>query len=731
VRQLIQDLRSGRVEVVEVPDPEARRGEVLVSTRFSLISPGTEGAISRTAKRSLVGKALDRPDQARQVLDKAVRDGVGPTLAAVRARLDDVLTPGYSSSGVIEAVGGGVEGLAAGDRVACVGANVACHAERVTVPAPLCLRLPDELDERVGAFAALGAIAGHGVRLAEADAGSLVVVVGLGLVGQIAAQLVSAAGGRAVGIDTSVDRVELARRLGAREAFVLGEEGLEDRVRDLSGGYGADAVVVCAATDDSGPVELAAALARDRATVSVVGAVGLDVPRAPFYEKELQLRVSRSYGPGRYDPAYEEGGHDYPIGYVRWTERRLIAYFLEEAAAGPLRLEELVSHEFAIEQGEEAYTALEDAGRLGILLRYDRAPAPVRRTEVGGARLHAGRTGGPGERLRVGLVGPGLFARQTLVPLLSKMDGVDLGTVAGGSPARSLGVARRFNFQSAAAGAEEVVEDDAIEVLVVATRHDSHAELVARGLERGKGVFCEKPLAIDDAGVARVRPALAGGRLVVDFNRSLAPATEQVAAHFFGRREPIAITVRVNAGFLAPDHWLRDPARGGGRLVGEGCHFVDLCSCLVGVAVTSVSVRSLASGPRTLAGDNWLLTLAYADGSLASITYISSGDAGLAKERVEVLGGGRAAVIDDFRNVELYASGRKRRRPLDLHNARAALRFQDKGHEATLRAAMRFFREGGPPPLPDHRLLETTEVTLRARDALTAGDEGPFALAAQ
>lgn len=730
VRQLIQDLRTGQAAVVDVPYPDVGPGQVLVSTRFSLISAGTEGAVSRTAKKSLVGKALDRPDQARQVIDKAARDGLGPTLAAVRARLEDALTPGYSSAGVVEAVGAGVEHRRPGDLVACVGANVACHAEAVTVPAPLCLSLPEGLDPRLGAFAALGGIAGHGVRLAGAEAGSLVVVIGLGLVGQIAAQLVSAAGGRAVGVDTSVERVDLARRLGAHDALVLGRDEVEDRVQALSGGYGADAVVVCAATEASGPVELAGSVARDRATVSIVGAVGLNVPRAPFYEKELQLRVSRSYGPGRYDVAYEEEGHDYPIGYVRWTERRLIAYFLEEARAGRLRLQELITHEFPIERGKEAYAALEEPSRLGIMIRYHVDGACSRHREVEVVAPSPSEQGDRDSPLRVGLVGPGLFARQTLLPLLSKVEGVALTTVAGGNPARSFAVARRFRSETAAAGADDVISDDTTDVVIVATRHDSHAELVARGLESDKAVFCEKPLTIDDAGLARVQPLLnEGKRLVVDFNRSLAPATEQVAAHFSGRHDPLHVNIRVNAGFLSADHWLRDPARGGGRLVGEGCHFVDLCSRLIGVAVESFSVHSLASGPKTLLGDSWLLTLSYEDGSLGSVTYISSGDPGLAKERVEVLGSGRAAVVDNFRRVELYSSGRKHRWRPDPRNPRVALGLQDKGHEATLRAAVRFFRLGGVPPLSYRRLLETTEVTLRARDALARRDETPVSVA--
>ena len=739
MRQIVQSLRSGEVEVLELPDPAVRSNQVLVRTTWSLISPGTEQAVAETAAKSLIGKARDRPEEARKVVDKALTDGVGATVAAVRARLDDLLTPGYSSAGVVEAVGEGVEGLRVGDRVGCVGANAACHAERVVVPAPLCLALPDSLDDRWGAFGALGAIAAHGVRTAEVEAGSVVCVVGLGLVGQLAAQLATAAGARVIAADPVAERVELAGRLGAAAGAVLREEDAERRVDALSSGEGADAVLLCAATGDSGPIELAAAIARERATVCVVGDVGLEVPRAPFYAKELQLRVSRSYGPGRYDPAYEEQGHDYPIGYVRWTERRLIAYFFEEVAAGRVRLEDLVTHEFPIELGEEAYAALSDPSRLAILLRYgETPPAPSRRVQTGGrpapsARPSPGRA--PGAPLRVGVVGPGLFARSTLLPALRGM-GVELAAVAGGSPARAFGAARRWEAGYSASEADEVIAAPSIDVVVIATRHDSHAELAARALERGKGVFLEKPLAIDDEGLARVRPLLEdGARLVLHLNRGFAPSTARVGAHFGSRSDPLFVQQRVNAGYVAPDHWWRDPSRGGGRVVGEGCHFVDLSSALVRRPLATVQATALGEGPGRLAGDSFLLTLRYADGSLSTVAYVATGAAGMAKERLEALGGGRSAVIDDFRRVELHDGGRRLRAAALLgrddggrRRLPGALGARDKGHRALLAAAMRFFREGGPPPIPYERLVETTRATFIARAALAEGREAPVPL---
>ncbi len=694
---------------MEAPDPSPRPGHVIVRTSFSVISPGTEQSIARTASRSLVGKAMERPDQARKVVEKVVSDGVGPALAAVNARLDDLLTPGYSLAGVVEDAGG-VPGLAPGDAVACVGANVACHAERVLVPGPLCTKLPAGLDARAGAFAALGAIASHGLRTAAVEPGHVVAVVGMGLIGQIAGQLAASWGARVLAVDSDPERVALALELIPQAAgAVPGRDDVGAAARALSAGAGADAVVVAAAAKGSGPIELAAEVARDRAVVSVIGDVGLEVPRRPFYEKELQLRLSRSYGPGRYDPEYELEGRDYPIGYVRWTQRRLIAHFLEEVAAGRVRLDRLVSHEFALERGEEAYAALEEPGRMAILLRHADGPLPP----VESVPIAAPRRQGSG-RVRIGLVGPGLFARSTLLPLLDKLD-ADVAAVAGGSGPRAIGAARRAGAR-AATTTSRLIDDPGIDAVVIATRHDSHAPLAVGALEAGKAVFLEKPLAVDEAGLEAVTAALlVPGRLMVDFNRSLSPAAAKVRAHFAGRVDPLVVHCRVNAGALPPEHWLRDPAVGGGRLVGEGCHFVDLCSAIVERPLAAVAVTPLGSGPTTLAHDSFVLTLTYADGSLGIVTYVATGSPRMAKERIEVLGAGRSAVIDDFRRVQLHG-GRGRAAP-------AVALSKDKGHRAALERFLAFAGTGGEPPIPYERLLETTRATLIARAAL-AGEPG-------
>jgi len=722
VRQIVQDLRSGAIEVVELPDPRPQANEVLVRNLWSLISPGTEQSVSSLAGKSLLGKARARPDDARRVVDKALRDGVGPTLAAVRARLDDVLTPGYSSMGVVEAVGEAVEGIRAGERVGCFGANVACHAERVVVPEPLCLVLPPELDDRWGAFGALGGIAAHALRVARVAAGESVAVIGLGLVGQLVVQLAGAAGARAIGVDVRQDRVEKALALGAVAGATLGSDEVEELVRSVTAGHGADAVIVAAATKDSSPVELAATLARDRATVTVVGDVGLELQRGPFFEKELELRVSRSYGPGRYDSAYESEGHDYPIGYVRWTERRLIGYFFDEVAAERVRLHELVTHEFPIERAEEAYGALSEEGRMAILVRYDHpAGGPAGRAAVALRAAPPART--PGGRPRVALIGPGQFARSTLLPMLSKLE-VELVGIVGRTPATALSAGRRWRAQCALTDPGELLEDESVDVVVIATRHDSHADLAIQALQRDKGVFVEKPLAIEEDQLDRVRSPLAdGGRLVVGFNRSRAPATAAVRRHFRGRTGPLLLNCRVSAGYLDPGHWLHDPKLGGGRLVGEGCHFVDLCSAIVEEPLRSVQVTPL--GPSTApAGDSFLLVLGYEGDSVANLTYASSGSAGMAKERIEVIGGGRSAVIDDFRRVELRGGG-------GLGRSRLRRRLparRDKGHATLLGEAMRFFAEGGTAPIPYPRLFETTRATLVARDALARGRRDPVEL---
>lgn len=712
--QLVQSLRDGQVQVIEVPEPAVRAKYAKVAVHHSVISPGTEGAVARTAGKGYIGKALDRPDQVRQVVRKVAEEGIAGTAAAVRARLDDFVTPGYSLSGeIVELSDESITGLRVGDRVACVGANTAVHAEVVVVPEAMCFRLGPGADLVHASFAALGAIAGHGTRLAGVDAGGVVGVIGMGLLGQIAAQLVTLAGADAIVFDPRADRVALGVELGASDGAVLAADDPHE-VASRASRLGLDAVIVTAAAKNSGPARLAAELAGDRARVILVGDVGLDFERRPLFEKELELRVSRSYGPGRYDPAYEIEGREYPAGYIRWTQRRLIEYFLREVERQRVVIDKLISHRFDIGEGERAYEVLDTPDRMGIVLSYPAAGAdgPVPRAPSA-TRITLSQRPSTGKGLRIGLVGPGTFARSRLIPAFQAA-GVEICAVAGLSGARAVGVARRTGARYVG-DVGDLIDDPSLDALVIATRHDSHSDLVVRSLEAGKAVFVEKPLAISFEQASAVEHALSpASRLVCGFNRDWAPTVRAAREALMGRREPIQVICRVNAGFLPDDHWLRDPAAGGGRLVGEGCHFVALINAIVDRRLVGVQARALpAVGGRTLAHDSFQLFLEFEDGSLGTVHYVSSGGRGLRKERIEILGAGLALEIDDFLQVPLTET-------LPPWSRRVLPRRRDKGHQALVDEAVRFFMEDGPPPISYGRLLDVTRATLEARDQLTA-----------
>jgi threonine dehydrogenase-like Zn-dependent dehydrogenase len=557
VKQVLQDNRTGVIRVVEVPSPAVRPGFVLVRNAYSVISSGTERGALRLASKSLIGKARERPDLVRKVLRKASEDGLWSAVQAVQTRLEQPATPGYSCAGTILETGEGVNDLRPGDRVACAGANFATHAEVVCVPVNLCVRVPGDVPLDEAAFVTLGAIALQGLRVAQIQFGEVVLVIGLGVVGQLAAQLLKAAGCKVVGMDPLNARAQLARQLGADVA--VGPDAVASAVDSLTGGHGADAVIVTAATTSSQPVALAGELARDKGRVVLVGAVGMDVPRRPYYEKELELRLSRSYGPGRYDPAYEEQGRDYPYGYVRWTERRNMQAFVDAVAGGRLSLAPLVTHRFPVEEAERGYGLLGrsvDEAVMAIVLSY---PQPIQ--EQSGARtLQFGeprepRPGAP----RLGVLGAGTFAQSVLLPRLKRLP-VELVGVATstGHGARQAG--ERFGFRYCATDVERVLSDPEIDAVVIATRHDSHADLVARALRRGKDVFVEKPLAVTRGELAAVLDAWietgCRGRVQVGFNRRFAPMMRRIQEELGGRRSPLVANWRVNAGPLPRDSWL-------------------------------------------------------------------------------------------------------------------------------------------------------------------------------
>jgi polar amino acid transport system substrate-binding protein len=741
MKQVFQCQHGGKVQVDEVPMPVLRPGGVLVGAAWSLVSTGTERAKVELARKSLLGKARARPQQFQQVLGCLREQGIADTCRKVSNRLRSLQPLGYSCAGRVLAVGMGAEEFQVGDWVTASGAGFANHAEVVFVPRNLCVLIPrfrgasgdssetfsppeQHLEE--AAFVTPGAIALHGVRQADPRLDEATAVVGLGLIGLLTVQILKCAGVRVLGTDPDAQRCRLARSLGCDIAEADARRFAE-AVQDLTAGRGADAAILTAATPSPEPIRLASRLCRDRGRVVVVGDVGMDVPRSTFYEKELELRICRSYGPGRYDPQYEEKGHDYPLGYVRWTEKRNLESFLHLVAQGKVRVGPLITHRFPVESAGDAYAMITRAAEpyLGVLLQYGGGEqagrehqlpaAPARRVPVGPPA--AARSG-----LAIGLIGAGNFAQDVLLPALRSCKGVRLRAVATASGLTARGAAQRFGFEYCASAADEILHDAGVDAVVIATRHDQHAPLVIEALRSGKHVFVEKPLAISVEQLQQVVQAyqaceMAGAPssplLLVGFNRRFAPCVRVLREFFAGLAAPLSLHYRVNAGYLPPQHWLHDPDIGGGRLIGEGCHFVDLLLYLAGSEVVEVQAQSLAGGAQQ-PQENVVAQLRFANGSIAVLQYLSNGDKHLGKERLEILGGGATAVVEDFRRTTLSRAGRAQRFP------RWGSR-QDKGHLGEISAFVEAVRQGNPPPIPFSELALSTLVTFKILESIQQG----------
>ncbi len=709
MKQVIQDVRSGETSVIDVPVPVTGPGMALVRTAASLVSAGTERSVVEFAGKSLLGKARSRPDLVRQVLDKVRREGLLTTFEAVQNRLDQPMPLGYASAGTVVAVGDGLHGFRVGDRVACAGGGYAVHAEYAVVPQNLLTHLPDEVDFEAGAFATLGAIALHGFRLAEPQIGERVAVIGLGLLGLLSVGIARAAGCSVFGVDIDPERVERAKNLGA--AAVTNADA-EQAAAAFSDGLGCDVVLICADTLSNDPVELAGAIARDRARVVAVGAVGMDIPRRTYYHKELHFIVSRSYGPGRYDPLYEEAGFDYPPGYVRWTEGRNLGAFLETLAGGGVDVASLISHRFDIEHAIEAYDLITGKTKesfLAVLLTY---PQEKGELAEGGRRvkLEHGEIP-PSVGVRLGAIGAGNFATAVLFPTLRKVKGVERVGLVTASGLKSAQVGKRFGFRYATTDVNEILNDEGINTVAVLTRHHLHAAQVIAALKAGKHVFCEKPLALQRNELDEIMQALGQSdrMLTVGFNRRFSPLAVHLKAFFDTVGEPLAMHYRVNAGYLPLEHWLHDELQGGGRIIGEACHFIDFLTFVNGAAPVQVSALGL---PDTLRyrEDNVIITLEFPDGSIGTLSYLAAGDRAFPKERIEIIGGGRVAVLDDFRRLERIQNGKRK-----VHRSRLR---QDKGHRQEWEAFTKAIEEGGPPPIPYEHLVGVSLGSIAAVEAL-------------
>lgn len=714
MKQVIQNLNTGQLKVEDIPSPQLCPGGVLVRTVCSLISAGTEKATVDVARKGLLEKVRARPDLVRKVIDRARKEGIRKTLEMVRARLNTPAPLGYSCAGEVVGVAEDVEGISVGQRVACAGAGYANHAEVNFVPKNLVVRIPDGVSYEEAAFTTVASIALQGIRLADVRLGERVAVVGLGLVGQIAVQLLKAAGCRVVGMDIDPFMVERALENGADIAINNASDNVEAAVSSFTDGYGVDATLITAATPSDGPIELAGEIAREKGRVIVVGAVGLRVPRDPYYLKEIDLRISRSYGPGRYDPSYEEGGIDYPYGYVRFTERRNMATVLEMMALRRLNVVPLITHRFPFERVSEAYDLIAGEKReryIGILLQYGGA-APAQ-AEVVPLRQRAAPVAG----VRVGAIGAGNYATVHLFPHLKAHPGVGFRRIctATGLSARAAG--ERFGFVEAVSTPDEVTGDDATNLIMIVTRHDGHAPNVIRALGAGKHVFVEKPLCLNEEELCAVDRAYEkasaehGVTLTVGFNRRFAPLTRQIKAHFNRMPGPKVVQIRVNAGLLPRGHWLNDPVQGGGRIVGEGCHFLDLLLHLVDAWPTSVYAAGSGRGSAEREQDA-AITVAFGDGSVGTVVYTSLGDGRFPKERIEVYGGGSAGVIDDFRSGLIVTDGRERK----LKSGK-----QDKGQAEMLDRLVESLTTGGKAIIPYEHLVMSTRITLAAVRSLASG----------
>jgi predicted dehydrogenase len=723
MKQVLQHAQSGEIAVEEVPAPQLLPGCVLVRVAASVVSAGTERASTEFARKSLLEKARARPDLVREVIGKVQRDGILSAIQAVRSRLDQPQNPGYSSAGTVIAVGDGVTDLRVGDRIACAGAGFAVHAEIACVPRLLVAKIPgSDLQHDVpfdeAAFATLGAVALHGVRTAEVKLGDLVAVIGLGLLGQITVQLLKAAGCRVVGMDLDPERAGFADRLGA-EAVASSASAFRDLCQEMTRGVGVDSVIITAETASSDPVNLAGAIARDRAIVVAVGTVGIDIERKAYYEKELDFRISRSYGPGRYDAAYEQKGRDYPIGYVRWTETRNMEAFLQLLADGKIDVASLITHRFPIDSAKKAYDLITGKSHerfLGVVIQYAAKANETRTLELISPRTTAAAL--PSSDISVGLLGAGLFATGTLIPALKSSSQTKLLTVCAATGAHAKHAAQRFGFRSCTTDPSQIIDDPAVNTVVVATRHHLHASQVLAALGAGKHVFCEKPLCLNESelrAIARayINESAANGRvLMVGFNRRFAPMIVRMKSFLASLSEPLALHYRINAGHLPSDHWMNDREQGGGRVLGEVCHFVDLLMFLTGSPIVEVEGRALGGSDR-YSGGNVFASLRFANGSQGTISYLANGDRSFSKERIEVFGGGSVAVLEDFRRLELVRNGRKT-------TSRVRWR-QDKGHASEWARFVQSAQGSSDAPIAFEEIVASMLATLRLDESIATG----------
>lgn len=712
MKQVVQNMKSGETQVVNVPVPIIQPGFLLIRTAASLVSAGTERMLISFAEKSLLGKAQSRPDLMKQVFEKAKREGILTTIDAAFNRLDQPLTLGYSSAGTIIQIGEGVVGFKPGDRVVCAGGGYAVHAEFALVPMNLAAHLPEDINFECGAFSTIGAVALNGIRLANPQVGEVSAVIGMGLLGLLTAQIAKASGCEVVGIDISPDRLSFVKKIGIR-AYL--NHNITDKYLQITHGRGFDHVFICADTTSNEPIELAGKIAGDRAQVIAIGAVGMDIPRKQYYEKEIAFRVARSYGPGRYDHQYEENGADYPIGYVRWTEGRNLEAVVDLLKKEKLDVASLITHRFPIDHAEDAYaeiTGKQNQKCIGVIITYpEEKNKQVEKKIITFSSEHKSSRS---KKLNIGILGAGNYANAVFLPTIKKNPYINLLGIVSAKGLNAQQSARKFGISYAGSHADTIFKDKKIDLVSILTQHADHANQVVKGLQAGKHIYCEKPLAISKDQLEKILPEIQKKKhpyLTVGYNRRFSPYSIELKSFFSERMEPIFAHYRVNAGYLPPSHWLHDPSKGGGRLVGEGCHFIDFLIFLVGQIPENVNTRALPNDGK-YTNDNFVITMEFLDGSIGTISYLANGNKLLGKEYLEVFCGGKVGILEDFRKLKLIGQS--------VENKRSYFKM-DKGHASAWNNLINAVINKTDTPIPYAEMIGASYTILACDRSMQTG----------
>lgn len=716
MKQALQYNREQIPRVEDIPSPAMKGLGLVVDNRCSLISSGTERQMIELSQMSLAGKARRRPDIVKQVLSKARTEGIVSTYYKVAGRLKMPVPLGYSSAGIVKKVHSSLERWTPGERVACAGYGYACHAEAIYVPTNLAVKIPGNLTLEEASFVTPGAIAMHGVRIADVRLGETVAVIGLGLLGQLICRLLSSSGCRVVGLDIDRSKLDIAQSGGIDWTLTADNESIP-KILDITSGKGVDAAIIAAASDSAGPVEMAGRICRDKGTVVVVGSVGLKVPRKTFYDKELELKLSRSYGPGRYDYQYEEAGRDYPFGYVRWTENRNMESFLQLISAGKMDVKDLITHRFDISQADRAYNLI--SGRiperyLGVVLNYPGENAGSRNKLILPKKSAAKVS--RSLKTAIGFVGAGDFACGVLLPNIKRIAAYENRVIMSGSGVSAASAAKRFGFKTTVSSFDCIIGDPEVGVIFIANRHNQHADMVIRSLLAGKPTFAEKPLCLNRGELERIRSAhmATGVPLMAGYNRRFAPLIGKIKEKLKEIGYPISMHYRINAGFVPGDSWIQDPECGGGRIIGEICHFIDLLSYLSGGRPVKVHAEALSMpDDRFRSDDNLQVMIRFSDGSVGTINYVASGNKAAPKEYLEIIGGGLVIQMNDFRTLTIAGD-----RGLQVDKIRG----QDKGHRKMLELWSYYLTANLGSPIPFDSLFDTSITTFEILESLSSGE---------